>query len=58
MFGWTAGVGADTMLTDTVFARAEYRYVDYGSKTFNTGSGPRSVDATENRFMIGLGMKF
>lgn len=58
MYGWTAGVGADAMLTDTVFARAEYRYVDFGSKTFNTGSGPQSVDATQNRFMIGLGVKF
>jgi outer membrane immunogenic protein len=58
MFGWTAGVGADAMLTDQVFGRAEYRYADFGSKTFNTGSGPQSVDATENRFMLGLGVKF
>lgn len=58
MFGWTAGVGADAMLTDQVFARAEYRYVGFGSKTFNTGSGAQSVDANQNRFMIGLGVKF
>jgi len=58
MYGWTAGVGADAMLTDQVFARAEYRYVDFGSKTFNTGSGAQSVDANQNRFMVGLGMKF
>jgi outer membrane immunogenic protein len=28
--GWTAGVGAETMLSRNWFARAEYRYADFG----------------------------
>jgi len=56
MFGWTAGVGTDIKLTDNVFGRVEYRYSDYGSKTFdNIGS---KVKATDNRVTFGVGMKF
>lgn len=58
LLGWTAGAGVDAMLTDQVFGRAEYRYSDFGSETFNTGSGAQSVDATQNRIQLGLGVKF
>ncbi|MDN2565002.1 porin family protein [Aquibium sp. A9E412] len=58
MLGWTAGVGVDAKLTEQVFGRLEYRYTDYGSETFNTGSGAQSVDATSNKIMLGVGMKF
>lgn len=58
LLGWTAGAGIDAMVTDQIFARGEYRYTDFGSETFNTGSGPQSVDATENRFQLGVGLKF
>ena len=40
MLGWTAGAGADIMVTENVFGRVEYRYTDFGSDTFN-GGGPR-----------------
>ncbi|WP_165784341.1 outer membrane protein [Zhengella mangrovi] len=56
--GWTAGAGVDVKLTDNMFARTEYRYIDYGSKNFTTGSGTNSVDVNENRFIVGIGMKF
>lgn len=56
--GWTAGAGVDVKVTENVFARGEYRYTDYGSHTFQTGSGANSVDADENRFTVGLGLKF
>jgi len=58
MFGWTAGAGADVKLTDNVFGRVEYRYTDFGSKTFNTGSGAQNIDSRDNRITLGIGMKF
>jgi outer membrane immunogenic protein len=32
--GWTAGVGAETKLMDQWAVRLEYRYADYGNKSF------------------------
>jgi outer membrane immunogenic protein len=58
MVGWTAGAGVDVKMTENVFGRVEYRYTDFGSRTFNTGSGPQAVDASDNRVMFGIGMKF
>jgi outer membrane immunogenic protein len=58
LFGWTAGGGVDIKFTPQVFGRVEYRYTDFGSADFNTGSGPQSVDAKENRITFGVGMKF
>jgi outer membrane immunogenic protein len=55
MFGWTAGVGTDIKLTDNVFGRVEYRYTDFGSKTFDT-FGKTKVN--DNRITFGIGMKF
>lgn len=55
MFGWTAGVGTDIKFTDNVFGRVEYRYTDFGSKTFdNVGK----VKDNDNRITFGVGMKF
>ena len=55
MIGWTAGLGTDIKLTDNVFGRVEYRYTDFGSKSFdNIGK----VKATDNRVTFGVGMKF
>jgi outer membrane immunogenic protein len=58
MLGYTVGAGVDTKLTENVFGRLEYRYSDYGSETFNTGSGDREVESRENRIGVGLGIKF
>lgn len=58
MLGWTAGAGIDAKITGNIFARAEYRYTDYGHKTFDTGSGPQSVGDTDNNIMLGVGFKF
>jgi outer membrane immunogenic protein len=58
LFGWTAGAGVDVKLTPSVFGRVEYRYTDYGSKTFDTGSGGQSVDSSDNRVTFGVGLKF
>jgi outer membrane immunogenic protein len=53
--GWTAGVGTDIKITDNVFGRVEYRYTDFGSKTFD---GIGKVKSTDNRVTFGVGMKF
>ena len=43
MLGWTAGVGADIKITEQVFGRVEYRYTDFGSDNFGSGSAPTSA---------------
>ena len=58
MLGYTAGVGVDAKLTEQIFGRVEYRYTDYGNKTFNTGSGAQQVDTSGNKIQLGIGMKF
>lgn len=58
LLGWTAGAGVDVKVTENIFARAEYRYTDFGSKDFNTGSGEQSISSRDNRVMFGLGVKF
>jgi outer membrane immunogenic protein len=59
LVGYTVGAGADVKLTQDVFARAEYRYTDYGSKTFDLpGVGSGSASSDNHRVMIGLGVKF
>lgn len=58
MFGWTAGAGVDAKITDKVFGRVEYRYTDYGSKVFDTGSGPQRFSDRKNTVEVGLGIQF
>jgi outer membrane immunogenic protein len=58
MLGWTAGAGADMMVTERVFGRVEYRYTDFGSDTFATSLGGADVDDKDHRITFGLGMKF
>lgn len=58
MLGYTVGAGVDVKVTEQVFGRVEYRYTDFGNRTFNTGSGPQSINSSDNRVTFGLGMKF
>jgi outer membrane immunogenic protein len=57
-FGYTVGAGVDAKLTEQVFARAEYRYTDYGEDTFNFGGVDREFDSSNHRVTVGLGIKF
>ncbi len=54
LFGYTAGVGTDVMVTEQVFGRVEYRYTDFGSEDFGT----TEVDDKDHRVLFGLGVKF
>lgn len=59
LFGYTVGAGVDAKLTDQVFARAEYRYSDFGKKTFDLpGVGATQLESNNHRVTLGLGVKF
>lgn len=44
--GWRAGVGVEHAINDHIYAKAEYRYSDYGD------------DVTRHQGLIGLGYRF
>lgn len=58
LVGYTVGAGTDIKLTEQVFARGEYRYTDYGSKTFNLGGTAYDTDSSNHRVTLGIGIKF
>lgn len=49
--GWRLGAGAEFKLTDKVFAKAEYRYSNYGSQT-------NGVDPERHQIITGIGVRF
>lgn len=58
--GWTAGAGLAYAITGNLIAHAEYRYADYGSKSYVT---PRfrsrtSSDLQTSKILVGLSWKF
>jgi outer membrane immunogenic protein len=54
MNGWTIGAGVDYAINDRIFARAEYRYNDYG----NADIDAVNIDFTQHVVQAGLGLKF
>jgi outer membrane immunogenic protein len=52
--GYTVGAGVDYKLTQNIFARAEYRFNDYGTEKI---SGVK-FDNTQHQAIIGIGYKF
>ncbi|WEX87546.1 porin family protein [Sinorhizobium garamanticum] len=58
MVGWTAGAGAETLVTDNITARVEYRYTDYASKDFNVGGSTVTSGYDEHSVRVGMGVKF
>jgi outer membrane immunogenic protein len=49
--GWRLGAGAEVKLTDKVFAKAEYRYSNYGSQ-------PNGVNPERHQIVTGIGVRF
>ncbi|MGN7997634.1 outer membrane protein [Sphingomonas sp. 22176] len=49
--GWRLGAGAEFKLTDKVFAKAEYRYSNYGSQA-------NGVDPERHQIITGVGVRF
>jgi outer membrane immunogenic protein len=63
MTGWAAGAGVEYAFLQNWSVKAEYLYVDLGSKTFfnpnpNLGGVPHSVTLTDNIIRVGLNYKF
>jgi outer membrane immunogenic protein len=57
LWGWTAGVGGEAMVTDSITARVEYRYTDYEDETFEVAPAISS-DFTTHSIRGGVGLKF
>lgn len=57
--GWTVGVGLDYAVTDNLIVRAEYRYSDFGKKTFSpVGWTPFDDRLSVNDIRVGIAYKF
>jgi len=58
--GWTIGAGADYAMTDNVLLRLEYRYTDFGEKSYyfaDAGANYR-IKYNTNDFRVGVAYKF
>ncbi|MBA9083054.1 MULTISPECIES: outer membrane protein [Bartonella] len=56
LVGYTLGAGVDFAMTDSVMLRAEYRYSDFGKKSFIDNKA--EVDLKTNDFRVGVAYKF
>jgi outer membrane immunogenic protein len=52
--GYTLGLGVDYKFTDNMFARAEYRFNDYGDKSIKGVN----FDPQQHQVIFGIGYKF
>lgn len=53
--GWTVGAGIEHAIQDNWTVRAEYRYTDFGSRTF---PGPTPVRLRDHSVRVGVSYKF
>jgi outer membrane immunogenic protein len=58
LLGWTAGAGAEAMITDNITARVEYRYTDYEDQTFTLGGAATESDLSTHSVRAGVGVQF
>jgi outer membrane immunogenic protein len=56
--GWTLGAGLEYAFTNNWTARAEYRYTDYGKKTYATVDGPIKSGFNDHQVLVGFSYKF
>lgn len=56
--GWTVGAGAEVKLVENVTAFAEYRYTDYGTKTFTVAGIATPQTYRENAIRTGINFHF
>lgn len=60
--GWTIGAGAELAMTDTLSVKAEYNYLDLGSRTAPVGTlttvGDSKVSPIAHVFKLGVNMHF
>jgi outer membrane immunogenic protein len=58
LWGWTAGAGAEALVTDNITARIEYRYTNYQDETFTLGGAGVESDFSTHSVRAGVGFKF
>lgn len=56
-FGWTAGIGAEVAITETISAKVEYLYYDFGAVTYDLGD-PDDVSFNLHTIKAGLNFHF
>lgn len=56
--GYTVGAGVEAKITETIDTRLEYRYSDYGSKTYDFGTTSISSGFDEHSIRAGIGLRF
>lgn len=56
--GWTAGAGVEAKLTDNILGRVEYRYTQFGNKTYDLGTESVRSKLDTHDIRVGLGYKF
>ena len=57
-FGYTLGAGVEAQVTGNITSRVEYRYSDYGSKTYDLGPVSTSTGFDEHSIRAGVALKF
>ncbi|MBN9311220.1 outer membrane protein [Devosia sp.] len=55
--GWTAGAGVEFAVADNVSLDLQYRYSDYGTKTYNVGGGT-DLGLTSHAITAGVNFRF
>lgn len=56
--GYTVGAGVETLITNNITARVEYRYTDYQDKNYNLGGTNVSRGFDDQSVKVGVGVKF
>ena len=56
--GYTVGAGVEAKITDDISTRLEYRYSDFGSKTYDLGNTSISSGFDEHSIRAGVALKF
>ena len=56
--GYTVGGGVEAKITDDISTRLEYRYSDFGSKTYDLGTTSVSSGFDEHSIRAGVALKF
>ncbi|MDQ0391744.1 outer membrane protein [Labrys monachus] len=56
--GWTAGVGAEYMVTPQISVRAEYNYTDYSRTNYTLGLTPASAGYSGSDIKLGVNYHF
>ncbi|ASV86690.1 MULTISPECIES: outer membrane protein Omp25 [Brucella/Ochrobactrum group] len=56
--GWTAGAGLEAKLTENILGRVEYRYTQFGNKTYDLGTESVRNKLDTHDIRVGVGYKF